>query len=154
MCKPSQNWLLKIDERYVTINKIVTHFGDELCQVLPAYHSITGCDTSYAYGVGKIKLLKKMIKNKKYHLLSSMGRSISNQSDNSDAKIFVQTCMYPGTGNETFTQTRLRMFNKQKIKSSMSILPDENSLNEHIKRSDLQSKVWYQCMSKIWSIHQ
>jgi hypothetical protein len=34
------------------------------------------------------------------------------------------------------------MYNTQKVKSSFSILPDESSTDEHLKRSDLQTLMW------------
>lgn len=40
------------------------------------------------------------------------------------------------------------MYDKQKVKSSSSILPDESSTNEHLKRSDLQAFIWYQCLKQ------
>ena len=41
---------------------------------VPAYHSLTGCDTtSYPYKVGKVKPFKKMVANNKFSLLSSAG---------------------------------------------------------------------------------
>jgi hypothetical protein len=54
--------------------------------------------------------------------------------------------MYAGADTETHLETRIKMNNKQKTKSSKSILPDESSMNEHIKRSDLQAFIWYQCL--------
>lgn len=35
-----------------------------------------------------------------------------------------------------------------KVKSSSSILPDENSTSQHLKRSDLQVFLWYQCLQE------
>ena len=60
----------------------------------------------------------------------------------------VRTCMYPGNEHEEFVTTRIRMYNKQKVKSSSSILPDESSINEHLKRSDLQAFVGHQCLKQ------
>jgi hypothetical protein len=54
--KPLHEWLMKIDHRYIDVKVITYHFGDEICEFLPAYHSITGCDTtSFPFGIGKIK---------------------------------------------------------------------------------------------------
>ena len=57
--------------------------------------------------------------------------------------------MYSGSEKESFLQTRIRMYDKQKIKSSFSILPDESSTYQHLKRSDLQALVWYQCTKQM-----
>ena len=132
--KPLKNWLMMIDhERYVSVKALVDRFGDNVCQVLPAYHSITGCDTtSFAFGIGKVKPFKKMEKLGKCYLLSHLGTSLTSVKNLTDAKIFVQTCMYPGNEHEEFVTTRIRMYNKQKVKSSSSILPDESSTDEHL----------------------
>ena len=115
-----------------------------MCEVLPAYHSITGCDiTSFPFRIGKIKPIKKMGKS---HLLSEPGRSLHSVQDVTKAKCFFGTCMYSGSEQEIFVETRVRMYNTQKGKSSFSLLQDESSTNEHLKRSDLQTMVWYQCL--------
>ena len=63
----TNKWIMNIDsERFVIVNTIQDHFGKLVCNVLPAYHSITGCDTtSYVANRGKDWLLNKMIKRKK-----------------------------------------------------------------------------------------
>ena len=98
ICKPAHEWLLKIYDRYVSIEKLANTFGEEVCRVLPGYHTLTGCDTtSYPFGIGKIRPFKKMIKSNKIHLLSNLGRSTESSNDISGAKHFLQTCMYTGT---------------------------------------------------------
>ena len=59
-----KQWIMQTDsERFVSVNSIVNHYGTKICNILPAYHSITGCDTtSYPAHVGKVKQLKMMIK--------------------------------------------------------------------------------------------
>jgi hypothetical protein len=56
--------------------------------------------------------------------------------------------MYAGSEQECFVETRVRMYNSLKTKASSSILPDESSTNEHLKRSDLQARLWYQCLQQ------
>ena len=113
------------------------------------HNSITGCDTtSFPFCTGKIKPLKKMLKHEKTHLLSQLGRSDQSVEDVTRAKCFFRTCMYSGSEQESFVETRIRMYNSQKVKASSSILPDESSTNEHLKRSDLQAWVWYQCLKQ------
>jgi len=56
--------------------------------------------------------------------------------------------VHPGSEQESFVETRMRMYNNQKIKSSSSILPDESIADEHLKRSDLQACTWYQCLKQ------
>eukprot|EP00795_Rhopilema_esculentum_P003979 gene3979-18263_t len=40
-------WQMKIDhQNFVNVAAIADHIGSEACNVLPAFHSITGCDTT------------------------------------------------------------------------------------------------------------
>ena len=136
---------MKIDHRFVSIHKLTTYFGDEICGNLPAYHSLTGCDiTSYSFRIVKIKPFKKIITHNKCYLLSDLGRTPNSYKDLTKAKCFFRTCIYSGTEQERFVQTRIQMYIKQKkIKSSLSLLPDENSTEQHLTRSDLQANIWY-----------
>ena len=133
-------------ETYVDIQDIRSHFGDEICAILPAYHSITGCDTtSYPSNVGKIRPFKKMMTNKSMHLLQNLGKDENSFKDVSDALIFYHTVMYSGKPSETITETRVRMFQSQKDKSSVNLISDEASIIQHLLRADLQTYIWKQC---------
>ena len=57
MHRLSRQWKTKVDtNRYIDIKTIGEHYGRDVCLVLAAYYSITGCDTtSFPYKVGKIK---------------------------------------------------------------------------------------------------
>ena len=139
-CKPLHDWMMKIYHRYISVNKLTTHFGEEVCEFLPAYHSITGCDTtSFPFRIGKIKPIKKLMKQGKSHLLSELGSSLHPVQDVTKAKCFFRTCMYSGSEQERFVETRVTMYTTQKVKYSSSLLPDESSTNEYLKRSDLQT---------------
>ena len=65
---------MQIDlERFVNVSAIEDRFGENICNVLPAYH----CDTtSYAATVGKVKPLKKLIKQGKKYLLEEFGSKL------------------------------------------------------------------------------
>ena len=143
----SNEWVMNIDsEKYVSINKIQTHFGNKVCNVLPAFHSITGCDTtSYAMNIGKVKPFKKMIKLRKEDLLLQLGSNIDSVKTLEDSKMFFHTGMYSGSVKDSITETRTQMYLKQKIKSSSTLIPDESSVLEHLKRADLQTLIWKRC---------
>ena len=53
--------------------------------------------------------------------------------------------MYPGKDNESISETRSQMYEKQKQKSSSNSIPDQSSLHEHLKRAKLQTMIWNQC---------
>ena len=88
----TNKWIMNIDsERFVDISVIRSHFGDNVCNVLPSYHSTTGCDTtSYPLNIGKVKALKKMIQQNNVDLLSELGSSLESFKNLDSAKVFFQ----------------------------------------------------------------
>ena len=91
-----------------------------------------------------------MEKLRKYHLLSQLGSSLCSVENLSNAKLFFRTCMYSGIEKDEYETTRIKMYERQKIKSSSTLIPDESSADQHLKRSDLQHG-WYQCLEQnIW----
>ena len=90
-------------DSFIEISKISTHYGEAVCNVLPAFHSITGCDTmSYPYNVGKVKPFK-MISKDNSNYSNSFGQKPLNNDMDSSMK-FMKTVMYPGN-DESFVQT-------------------------------------------------
>ena len=53
--------------------------------------------------------------------------------------------MYPGKESEDYVETGVRMYEQQRVKSSLGLLPDKNSSQEHLKRSNLRTYIWKQC---------
>ena len=145
-----EKWYMKIDkESYVDIGDVCRTYGKEGCDVMPAYHSMTGCDTtSYPYKVGKVKPFKKMVAHSKFNMLSSAGILPSTLKQLKNILTFMQAVMYPGKENEEYVETRIRIYEQQKVKSSLSLLPDKHSSMEHLKRSNLQAYIWKQCLNK------
>jgi hypothetical protein len=104
---PAEKWYMKIDkERYVDIGDVCKAYGKEVCDVLPAYHSVTGCDTtSYPYKVGKVKPFRKMVAQRKFTLLTSVGILPVSFQHLENMLIFMQTVMYPGKEGEDNVET-------------------------------------------------
>ena len=75
-CNNAKQWLMKTNLGiFIDIKTICNFFGNGICQILPGFHSITGCDTtSYPFGVGKISPFKKMRRLSKMHLLRDLGQ--------------------------------------------------------------------------------
>ena len=143
----ANKWIMNIDsERYVNFNTIQDHFGELVCNILPAYHSLIGCDTtSYAAKRGKVRPLNKLIKRKREELLETFGSLANPESNLEAAEELFKTMLYSGKKNESVTETTCRMYSEQKTKSSMNLIPDKSSLLEHLKRSNLQIYIWKQC---------
>ena len=104
----TNKWIMNVDsERYVNVNTIQDRFGELVCDVLLANHSITGCDTtSYAANRGKVKPLNKMIRRKKEELLGTFGNLANPDSNLEAAQEFFLTILYSGKKkNEIVTET-------------------------------------------------
>ena len=112
---------------------------------LPQFHAITGCDTtSFFFGVGKVKVLKKLMKdNSKLVLLDSIGKTPSvTEAANAEVLKFIQTVLYSGKDEETLVQTRIRLYQAMKMKSSQALPPDPDSAKQAILRIHYQVYYW------------
>ena len=56
--------------------------------------------------------------------------------------------MYSGLPGEGIIKTRVRMYQKKKIKTSLTLISDEESIVQHLERSDLQCFIWKQYMKQ------
>eukprot|EP00795_Rhopilema_esculentum_P011083 gene11083-biopygen13452 len=123
--KPCSKWFMKIDhEKYVDVEKVYVEksdyiLGEKVLMHLPHIHSILGCDTtSFFYGFGRVKLLKKVMKNQgSLDLLSSLveSKELDLQSIK-DIIVFVQTVMYSGRRDESYVDTRVLLYKDMKTK--------------------------------------
>jgi len=151
--KPTSQWFMEIDhQKYVDIGKACSYLGEEVSLRLPQFHAITGCNTtSFFFGVGKVKVLKKLIKDSsKYALLDSIGKT-SSLTENAHAETlkFIQTVLYRGKEEETLVQTRIRLYQAMKTKSSQSLPPDPDSARQAILRIHYQVNYWLRYAVKM-----
>ena len=127
-------WYLKSDANQF-INTIMIHdsVGKDVCSILPPLHAITGSDTTaYKFNIGKVRVLKKVIKDPPSALLiSKLGTTVQMHGD----KI-----------RESYVSTRVRLYKNLKTKSSVSLPADPDSICEEIKRVHLQSFIWCNCL--------
>ena len=74
---------------FIDIKTICNFFGNGICQILPGFHSIIGCDTTFfPFGVGKINPFKKMHRLSKMHLLQDVGKNIESFKRLGKPKLF------------------------------------------------------------------
>ncbi len=140
-------WQMKVShESFLNISLICDKISLEACNILPAFHSITGCDTtSFPFIARKVFPWKKLMKIRSFDLLSTIGcRALSDDGLHA-AKQFFQMIVYNGEKNESYIGTRVSMYQNQKVKSREGITPDENSALQHLKRSWLQCYIWCHC---------
>lgn len=121
----------------------------EICNVLPAYHIVTSCDaTSYPHIADKVKPFRKMMTEGKFHLLDSLWKEQLSIQDTENVLTFIRTVMYPGKDNKDYVETKIRMYEQQKVKSSLTLLPDRYRSAEHVKRANLRTYIWKPCLLK------
>ncbi|KAG1648069.1 hypothetical protein GQR58_030110 [Nymphon striatum] len=83
------------------------------------------------------------------NMLNNFGSILASIGFFSRAKEFFRTVTYPGNKDECYVDTRIRMYKRQKVKSSSGIIPDENSTTQHLKRSCFQAYIWHQCTQQM-----
>ena len=134
---------------FVDIEKNCNVFGNGICQVLPGFHSITGCDTtSYPFGVGKMSCFKKMRCLSKIHLLQDVRKNIDSFKRLDKPKLFFQAILFSGKKKKLLSLQGNDLI-MQKCKNNSRLIPDTHSTDEHIKRADLQTFFWRQCIKNI-----
>ena len=85
----------------------------------------------------------------KMHLLQDVRKNIDSFKRLDKPKLFFQAILFSGKKNETFVSTRKWLDKNQKYKNSSQLIPDTHSTDEHIKRADLQTFIWRQCIKNI-----
>ena len=83
-----------------------------------------------SFNIGKVRLLKKVIKDPSSTLLiSKLGTTVLLSDDDIEkAMQFIQTVMYGGKIHESYVSTRVRLYKNLKTNSSVSILADPHSI--------------------------
>ena len=119
--------------KYASIRKICEFLSPELCQILPAFHAITGGDTTpYFHRKIKATMFSKLIQLSSSHarLLDNLGIEIDKDID--DVKEFIRTIVYSGNKSEGY---RVRLFQNLVSKTSQSIPPDPDTAEQCIRRA-------------------
>jgi len=125
-------------QRYIPVHTIQRSLGDRICQSLPAFHALTGCDsTSSIAGIGKKKAWK-VLKQSTAHqkTLGLFGwQQYLNAMTVTSTEAFI--ChLYPVTRRSTSTTDELRylMFCQRNTNNEM-LPPTSDCLKLHLNRS-------------------
>ena len=94
---------------------------------------------------------KKIMKSRNVlELIMNLEHLVSAEDDvTKNCKIFIQTILYHGKSKKTYVETRLRLYNKQKTKNSISLPPDPLSCKQTNRRANYPSYIWLHFTNKI-----
>ena len=117
---------------------------EDIAKCLIPFHVMTGCDAnSCFYGHGKLLLYDKMAKSAEARiLLSKCGESLPLSDDAlDDLNTYVIRYIYGDVHSTSLELARAAKWKKQKKNSLMRLPPDEDSLQQHIKRANFLAYV-------------
>ena len=138
--KPEAIWCMQIDHnKFVNVGKIAQFLDESTCLQLPAFHSLTGCDTtSYFYRISKTSVFEKARKNKSLYLLEQLAneRTLDEDGEASITKFIYET-IYSGKRGDDLVTTRIRQYDKVRVKTTQSIIPDPGSIKHLIQRANM-----------------
>lgn len=128
--------------RYLPLRKLFQRLGDSLCNVLPAVHSLTGCDIT-----SKVGTKKAALKAQPQKLLKHFGR-FPNPSEQivKDAEMYLIKVLKPQSEAKNFSQLRSEMFHHSKTSSLHNLPPTSKGISSHIKRSLYNAYTMMHCM--------
>ena len=131
--------------RYVPVHRLSVKLGQKLCRCLPAFHALTGCDTTSALaGVSKKKAWERLSRNKVHQdNLGLVGQSAA-LDDLSRATCEAFICdLYPAVKKQTSSADELRyvMFCQKRHKSEL-LPPTSDSVLQHARRVSYQAFIW------------
>ena len=145
--EPSFQWFMKYEtNKFAVIYDICQKLGPSVSKLLPQFHSITGSDTtSFFFSKGKLKPFKRVLQLGSISLLECLGltENIEEKVIN-DSMEFIRTVVFNGEPDETYLDTRLNSFQDQpkESKTTRTILPDFDSIKQHILRVHHRSFIW------------
>ena len=130
------------------IGKTKDILGDELCEVLPVIHGITGCDTtSKLFGIGKGSALKKFADSSVLKEVAYVFLKESSKEDVLRAGEFLITSLYGGAQSEGLDILRYNKFANKVLVSKQvvqvhTLPPTAEAASHHILRTYQQVQSW------------
>lgn len=117
--------------RYVPLHILFERLGCQLCAVLPAVHSLTGCDITSKVGNKKAALNsepEKLLKH--FGGLPTLSQPLIKNAESYLAKV-----LKPKIDAKNFSNLRAEIFHHVKGSSHHNLPPTSQGLLPHIKRS-------------------
>ncbi len=142
------------NSRFVDISSVCNKLGEDVCEVLPGLHALTGCDSVSAFsGKGKTKAFRLVKENKQLRkLILPLGHNVPvRDEDAADVEEFV-CCMY-GKADKDVNEVRYHLFCKMKNVQSHHLPPTKAALEKHIQRANLQAYIWRNALEANPAVH-
>lgn len=148
--------------RLLSVDDIVHQKGENICAILPAFHCLTGCDTTSAFvRRGKVSPLKLVEKNPDF--VEILGKLGQEHACSSELQTGIERFICAVYGKPSYTDiNKLRHDTFCKKNQShgnildsynsidMSLLPPcRDSLQMHILRANYQSYIWLHADEKL-----
>ena len=117
--------------RYMPLHILYERLGSELCKVLPALHSLTGCDITSKVGTKKAALkANPEILLGQFGMLPTLSETIIRNAEEYLVKV-----LRPGSEAKNFSVMRVEVFHHNKDSSHQKLPPTSQGLLPHIKRA-------------------
>ncbi len=132
----------------IDIEALCRILGKEVCNALPGYHAVTGCDSVSAFfGRGK-KIGLGIIRTNE-----EMRSTMSDLGNNREidpcllSRLFTFVCYLYGYDSNNINDVRVDMFTTPMAKKkpppeSQYLPPTADALEKHLKRANYQSYIW------------
>lgn len=138
--------------KYISIHEIATSLGPHISTAYLFFHSFSGCDTtSSVQGKGKASFnetWKKMPCMTPVFERMSLSVGDVSETDTDYLEQFV-VAMYCGTFDGKKVNDARRYLFTTRGKAIENIPPTSAALKEHVKRSVLQARKWYNCLDAL-----
>lgn len=136
--------------RYLPIHDICGAFSQDLCNILPMSHALTGCDvTSSLFGIGKRKVVKTILKRDATFLKGLALTSLLEAKESAEELIRLVYARKDIKNTMSLTEVRVAL-GKECIPLS-KIIPSQAAFDQHFLRAYYQAKIWINADKPILS---
>ena len=128
--------------RYLPLHTLFQYLGGLLCDVLPAVHSLTGCDIT-----SKVGTKKAALKAQPQKLLKHFGRSPSlSEQMVKNTELYLIKVLKPQSDTRNFSEFRSEVFHCTKASSLQNLPPTRQGILPHIKCSLYNAYTMMHCL--------
>jgi hypothetical protein len=133
-------------KRYIPVHELCKSLSSVVCEILPAAHILTGCDTTSSFfGIGKKSMLKALKETP--NQFSDLSRiECSDIDDSVDLSRKLISRLYDPKGKSKRCHIDLNKLRVElatvKDSTLVRLPPSEDTFKQHVLRSSYQTKIW------------